>query len=35
LAKNGFEFVRQLTWERASSSFEAALCTHVQASPGV
>ena len=25
LAINGFEFVRQLTWERASNSFEAAL----------
>lgn len=26
LAKNGREFVRQFTWERATSSFEAALC---------
>jgi glycosyltransferase involved in cell wall biosynthesis len=26
LAKNGLEFVRQFTWERATSSFEAALC---------
>jgi len=26
LAESGFEFVRQLTWERASASFEAALC---------
>src|ERR1700676_3549754 len=25
LAKHGFQFVRQFTWERASSSFEAAL----------
>jgi glycosyltransferase involved in cell wall biosynthesis len=28
LAKNGFQFVRQFTWERASTSFEAALCSH-------
>jgi glycosyltransferase involved in cell wall biosynthesis len=27
LANNGFQFVRQLTWERASTSLEAALCT--------
>jgi glycosyltransferase involved in cell wall biosynthesis len=27
LATNGFQFVRQLTWERASTSLEAALCT--------
>jgi glycosyltransferase involved in cell wall biosynthesis len=27
LAKNGHDFVRQLTWERASTSLEAALCT--------
>jgi glycosyltransferase involved in cell wall biosynthesis len=26
LAKGGFQFVRQLTWERASTSLEAALC---------
>jgi glycosyltransferase involved in cell wall biosynthesis len=26
LAKNGFQFVRQLTYERAAASFEAALC---------
>jgi glycosyltransferase involved in cell wall biosynthesis len=34
LAKNGFEFVRQFTWERASSRFEAALCTQAQRSSG-
>jgi glycosyltransferase involved in cell wall biosynthesis len=34
LAKSGFQFVRQFTWERASSSFEAALCTQTQDSPG-
>jgi glycosyltransferase involved in cell wall biosynthesis len=28
LAKSGFEFVRQLTWERATNSLEAALCEH-------
>ena len=33
LAKNGFEFVRQLTWERASDSLEAALYIQAQASP--
>jgi glycosyltransferase involved in cell wall biosynthesis len=27
LARNGFEFVRQLTWERATGSFETTLCT--------
>jgi glycosyltransferase involved in cell wall biosynthesis len=26
LAKNGFDFVRQLTWDRAADAFEAALC---------
>jgi glycosyltransferase involved in cell wall biosynthesis len=30
LAKGGYNFVRQLTWERASTSFEAALCARVQ-----
>jgi hypothetical protein len=34
LAKNGFEFVRQLTWERASDSLEAALYIQAQTSPG-
>jgi glycosyltransferase involved in cell wall biosynthesis len=28
LAKGGFDFVRQLTWERASASLEAALCAN-------
>jgi glycosyltransferase involved in cell wall biosynthesis len=27
LARKGFEYVRNFTWERASSSFEAALCS--------
>jgi glycosyltransferase involved in cell wall biosynthesis len=34
LAKNGFQFVRQFTWERASTSFEAVLCAEAQGSPG-
>jgi glycosyltransferase involved in cell wall biosynthesis len=29
LAKGGFDFVRQLTWERASTSLESALCAQV------
>jgi len=30
LGKNGYDFVRRLTWQRASASFEAALCEQVQ-----
>ena len=32
LARAGNQFVRQLTWERASTSFEAALCTESEQS---